>query len=411
MQGMISVDEARARILECFSPLGGEKVSLLDALGRVLAEDIYARRSLPPIDNSAMDGFAIRSEDTFGASKDSPVLLKVAGDIPAGILPRKELRQGEAMRIMTGAPLPAGADAVVRKEEVEERGEEIAIKAPVSPGADIRSAGEDVRAGSLVIPRGVLVRPAEIAMCAALGRSFLSVIRRPLVTIVSTGSELSEIDGEVSPEKIVNSNGYALAASVKACGAAAVLLGIVPDDRDALRQAFLEAARGDVIVSSGGVSVGDYDLVKDIMQEVGNEMKFWRVAMRPGRPLAFGFINGTPLFGLPGNPVSSAVSFEQFVRPAIRKMMGHQRLFRPTARAVLEENIEKSTELRYFIRGILREEGGKYFVKRTGEQGSGIIASLVAANVLIILPEGKDVVKKGEEVEVQALTDDFIFSA
>lgn len=406
---MISVEAARAQILEYFAPLGAEKVSLLDALGRVMAEDIYAGRDLPPLDNSAMDGYAVRSEDTLPASEGATIVLKVVADIPAGVLPKKALGKGEAMRIMTGAPLPEGADAVIRKEVVEVRGDEIIVRQVVPRGLDIRRKGEDVQAGRLVISKGAVIRPAEIAMCAAIGRSFVSVYQRPRVTILSTGSELAEIDGEVSPEKIVNSNGYALAASVKACGAVPILLGIVPDDRQALRQAFHQAKKGDVIISSGGVSVGDYDLVKDIMQEVGNEMKFWRVAMRPGRPLAFGFLDGVPLFGLPGNPVSSAVSFEQFVRPALLKMMGFKKILRPTARAILEEEIEKSVGLRYFMRGILREEGGKYLVRTTGEQGSGIITSLVKANVLIILPEEKERVKTGEEVTVQPLTDDQLF--
>jgi len=408
---MISVEEARQRVLASFSPLGGEKVSLLDALGRVLAEDIYARRPLPPLDNSAMDGFAVRSEDTAQASGNNPIVLRVVGDIPAGMISRRPLNRGEAMRIMTGAPLPVGADAIIRKEDVEEREGDIVVRKPTPPGFDVRRKGEDVEGGSLVIPRGTVMRPAEIAMCAAVGRSFISVHQRPRVTIISTGSELAEIDGEVPPEKIINSNGYALAASVKACGAIPVILGIVPDERAALEQVFRAATRAEVIISSGGVSVGDYDLVKDIMQEVGNEMKFWRVAMRPGRPLAFGTINGVPLFGLPGNPVSSAVSFEQFVRPALLKMMGFKHLLRPTMRAILEEDIEKSRGLTYFIRGMMRKEGERNFVKTTGGQGSGIITSLVKANVIIVLPEEKEVVKKGEEVVVQPLMEEGLFMA
>ncbi|MCX7981808.1 MAG: molybdopterin molybdotransferase MoeA [Syntrophales bacterium] len=404
---MISVDEAREIILGSISPLRGEKVSLLEALGRVIAEDIYSKRDLPPVNNSAMDGFAVRAEDTWGAAVDKPVWLRVVAEVPAGVVIRRTLGKGEAVKIMTGAPLPEGADAVIRKEEVEERDEKILVRRPIPPGLDVRYAGEDVRAGSLVIAKGTTARPAEIAMCAAVGRSFVSVHQRPRVTIVSTGSELVEIDGEVSPEKIINSNSYALAASVKACGAIPVMLGIVPDERNVLRRIFLEAAKGDLIISSGGVSVGDYDLVKEVMQEAGSELKFWRVAMRPGRPLAFGFIGGVPIFGLPGNPVSSAVSFEQFVRPALRKMMGFKELLRPVVRAVVEEDIEKSVGFRYFIRGVMREEGGRYLVKTTGGQGSGIISSLVKANVLIVLPEEKELVKRGEEVEVQFLTDDY----
>jgi molybdopterin molybdotransferase len=306
---------------------------------------------------------------------------------------------------MTGAPLPEGADAVLRKEEVEERGGRILVCRPVRAGQDIRRAGEDVREGSLVISRGTLVRPAEIAMCAAVGRSFVFVHQRPEVAIIATGNELSEIDEEVSPGRIVNSNSYALAAQVKACGAIPVMMGVVRDDREAMRETFLAATRADVIVSSGGVSMGEYDLVKDLMQEMGNEMHFWRVAMRPGRPVAFGFIKGVPLFGLPGNPVSSAVSFEQFVRPALLKMMGFKRLLRPTCQAFLEEEIEKSEGFTFFLRGILTEKDGEKWVRTTGGQGSGIISSLVKANVLIVLPEEKKVVKKGEKVTVQLIDD------
>jgi len=400
---MIRVDEALKTILGTVVPLPVEKVNILEALGRVLGEDVIAPRHLPPTNNSAMDGYAVRARDTGGAKSTAPIILNVIEDIPAGTFPQKALAAGQASRIMTGAPLPEGADAVVRMEDTQKDGHQVHIHVEARQGLDIRLAGEDVREGETVIFRGSVIRPAEVGMLAALGRAFVSVYQQPVVAILATGDELVDIDEPPSSWKIISSNSYATAAQVIESGAAVMQLGIVKDRRENLIEKFQAATRADLIISSGGVSVGDYDLVKDIMKEVGNAMQFWQVAMRPGKPLAFGSIQGVPVFGLPGNPVSSMVSFEQFVRPSILKMMGHKNLYRKMIRAILEDDLAKKEGMRYFMRGQVRWEAGRYYVRSTGEQGSGILKSMVRANGLIVLPEQTTLFRKGEEVLVQLL--------
>lgn len=402
---MVSVEEARNKILEAIAPLGLEKVGILEALGRVIGEDVFARRSIPPRDNSAMDGYALRAADTRGGSADSPVRLEVIEEIPAGAVPQMRIGPGQASRIMTGAPLPEGADAVIRMEETRKEGNRVALFTEVPQGQDIRFAGEDVREGELVIPRGGIIRPAEVGMLASLGRAFIFVHQRPLVAIVATGDELVDIDEPPSPWKIVSSNSYSLAALVRECGAIPLQIGIARDCREDLLVKFRAAMRADLIVSSGGVSVGDYDLVKDILQEVGNRMQFWKVAMKPGRPLAFGSLGSVPAVGLPGNPVSSMVSFEQFLRPAILKMAGHTQLFRRTVQARLGEEIAKKRGIRHFIRARIAHDGEGYTVMTTGEQGSGILKSMVWANGLILFPEEATLLKAGETVTVQLIDD------
>jgi len=400
---MIRVEEALELILRSFSPLGLEKVGILDALGRVLGEDIAAPRDIPPKDNSAMDGYALRWQDTWGASPKSPVVLDVTEDIPAGHIPRIKISAGQAARIMTGAPIPAGANAVLRMEDTKKAGLRVRIMAEVKKGQDIRRAGEDVQAGDLVIRRGTVVRPAEVGMLASLGRSFVFVHQRPVVAVLATGNELIDIDGPSSPWSIISSNSYSLTAQVLECGAVPLQLGIARDNRADLIAKLRAASRADIIISSGGVSVGDYDLVKDIMKEVGNRMQFWQVAMRPGKPLAFGAIQGIPVFGLPGNPVSSMISFEQFVRPSLLKMMGHRDLFRMAVRAFLEEEVTKIPGARIFLRAVVRRDRDRFTVATTGDQGSGILTSMVRANGLIILPEDVSTARKGDEVTVQLL--------
>ena len=401
---MISVEEALKRILDSFSPLGLETASILDALGRVIGEDIYAGRAIPPKDRSVMDGYALRSIDTLGASQEEPSLLDVVEDIPAGAIPNRRIEAGQAARIMTGAPLPEGADAVVRLEEARKEGNRVALFLEASRGQDVRYAGEDVRIGEKVISSGEMIRPAGVGMLASLGRSFILVHQRPLVAVVATGDELTGIDEPPSPWKIVGSNSYSLAALVRECGGIPLQVGIAKDRREDLLAKFRAAMRADLILSSGGVSVGDYDLVKEIMKEEGNRMQFWQVAMNPGRPLAFGRLGDVPIVGLPGNPVSSMVSFEQFVRPAILKMLGHANLFRRTVRERLGEDIEKKKGLRHFVRARIRRDGENYIVATTGDQGD-IRMSMVRANGLIIIPEEATIVRKGSMVTVQLLDD------
>jgi molybdopterin molybdotransferase len=400
---MISVEDALKLILSTTPILGMEKVDIITALGRVIGENIYSPSDIPPFDNSAMDGYAVKSEDTKGASKNHPAVLTVIEDLPAGYVAKGKIKKGEAIRIMTGAPLPQGVDSVVMVEETEASGDKVKIFNEAEINQHIRKAGEDVKKGELVIPQGTVLRPAAIGMLASLRRSFVSVYQRPLVSILCTGDELVDVDGELKAGQIVSSNSYTLASQVNECGGIPLLLGIARDRKDELEQKFREGLRADVIISSAGVSVGDYDLVKGVLQDLGMEMKFWKVAMRPGQPLAFGTIGGKPTFGLPGNPVSSMVSFEQFVRPYLLKMQGHKKIFRPVIEAIWQEGFVKKTERKYLVRCMVSKKEGTYIASSTGEQGSGILKSMVLANGLAIFPEEKEVIRAGEKVKVQLL--------
>ena len=404
---MISVEAALEKILSHIQPLGFEKVSLLESQGRVIAEDIYASRDIPPLDNSGMDGYAVRYEDIQHASSGQPVRLEIIEDLPAGSVSKKTLEKGQAIRIMTGAPIPRGADAVVQVEDTTKEDRFAQIFRAVPFGENIRRAGEDVGKGDRVISKGDLIRPAEVGMLASVGRSFVSVFQRPLVAILCTGEELVDVDGRLDEAKIVSSNSYTLAAQVKDSGAIPIQLGIARDRKEDIEEKLRQGIRADVLISSAGISVGDYDLVKDVLKDLGMEMVFWKVAMKPGKPLAFGTIAGKPAFGLPGNPVSSMVSFEQFVRPSLLKMMGHHQLFRPTIEAILKEDIQKEPGRRHYIRALVSFEKDRYFVTTTGAQGSGILRSMVRANGLVVIPENQEKVRAGEKVLVQLLDRSF----
>lgn len=414
MPTMISVEDALEHILKCFEPLEAEKVLVLDALGRVLAEDVCSDMDVPPFDNSAMDGYAVRAVDTVGASQDTPVCLYVVADLAAGCTTEVIVEPGTAIRIMTGAPLPAGADAVVRFEETsegisewEKRIDRLADRVEVYKeaisGENIRLAGEDIRKGELVLPKGVVIRPQEIGVLASLGRGEVQVICRPRVAILATGDELIGIEEEVTPGKIRNSNEYSNAALVRRYGGIPIMLGIAHDDVAELKAKIQEGLEQDVdlFLTSGGVSVGDYDMVKEVLATEG-EMHFWQVQMKPGKPLAFGQIRGVPLIGMPGNPVSAMVSFEQFARPAILKMQGRTHLRKPTIEAILEEKVA-SIDRRRFTRVIVEKRDGQYYATTTGAQGSGILTSMVKANGLAIIPEGMGRVEAGQQVGVQML--------
>ena len=407
---MISVDDALTIILDAIPVLGLERVHILDSLDRVLGEDVHAPYSIPPWDNSAMDGYAVIHGDIEGASRQNPAVLNVVGDLPAGYTAQKPIFRGEAIRIMTGAPIPGGCDTVVKVEDTGSEGDRVKIFNVPARGEHIRRAGEDVMQGSLVLSRGSILRPAAVGMLSSLKRSVISVSRRPTVAVISTGDELIDVDGELSAGKIVGSNTYSLASLVKDSGGQPLVLGIARDNPEALRSIFRAALAADMIISSGGVSVGDYDLVKDMLRELGAEMKFWKVHMRPGQPLAFGVIGGKPTFGLPGNPVSCMISFEQFVRPAILKASGHTRIFRPLIEARLKEPLKKKEGKKYFMRCCISIEDGAYAVTTTGGQGSGILLSMVKADGLIVLPETKSEFAAGTMVKVQVLNRDFEWS-
>jgi molybdopterin molybdotransferase len=328
----------------------------------------------------------------------APAKLRVTGDIPAGSMPQGGIGAGEAMRIMTGAPMPDGADTVVRVEDTDNRVDTVTITVATSPGTSVRAAGEDLKRGETILRRGTPLRAAELGVLATLGRSTVTVTKRPRVAVLSTGDEVVEVDAELRPGQIRDANRYSLSAAARALGATAVPLGIVRDTADDLRRALRDATeRADVIVTSGGVSVGDHDHVKPVVDELG-AMDFWSIAIRPGRPLAFGEIAGRPIFGLPGNPVSSLLGFELFVRPALLKMAGRSLLHRPRVTARLDDVLDTPPGLRFFARGIY--DPATNTVRTTGPQGSGILRSMALANCFIDVPETVRHVDRGATVTV-----------
>jgi molybdopterin molybdotransferase len=401
-KSLLSVDEALAAILEKIPVLEPEEVFLDEALGRVLAEDIYADIDVPPFDNSAMDGYAVIAADTAQATPERPVVLRVVADLPAGYLPQTPVRHGEAVRIMTGAPMPPGADAIVRVEDTA-RGEGVVlVYAPTRPGRDVRRAGEDVRAGERILPRGTYVRPAEVGMLAMLGRRRVRVIRRPRVAVLTTGDELVDVDEPLTPGKIRNINLYSLIAQVRWCGGEPISLGVARDTVEELEAKIRAGMAADLLVTSAGVSVGDYDVVKTVLDKLG-QIDFWRVNMKPAKPIAFGRIGNTPMFGLPGNPASSMVAFEEFVRPAILKMQGRRALRHPTLQAVAEVALDNRGGRRSFVRGYVHHHEGEYRVRPAGPEGAGIMTTMVRANCFIVLPETVERVAPGELVTVELL--------
>ena len=401
---MIAFEEARKIVLDSVSPLEPVDVPILDALGLVAAEEVKATEQIPPFDNSAMDGYAVRAEDTAGASRHNPVELKVLMDLPAGRHTDQVVGPGEAIRIMTGAPVPPGADAVVQVELTERAAEgRVRILAEHKKEKNIRLAGEDIALGQSVVLNGDEIGPAKIGMLASVGRAKIKVVRRPVVAILATGDELLDAAEPLEPGKIRSSNSYTLISQARACGAEARYLGIARDTKDEVRAHLDRGLSADMVVSSGGVSVGDYDFVKDALEELGVELKFTKVAIKPGKPTVFGLLGGKPVFGLPGNPVSSMVTFEQFVRPALLKMMGKRRLLRPVVDAVLEQDISKKPERMSLIRAVARKEGSQYRVSTTGPQGSGILVSMDIANAIIMFMPGTERLKKGERVKVQLI--------
>ena len=408
MQGLTPLHEAQKTVFEATKTLGLEKVSLLDALDRVLGEDIVAARDNPPWDNSAMDGFAVRWEDIKQEHAiTKPVVLRVIEDVPAGKVATKSVSPGQAIRIMTGAPIPKGADTVVKVEETESSEGTVKVFKEVERGGNIRPQGEDVKKGDCIIAKGMQIRPAEAGMLAILAKSFVLVYQRPRVAILSTGDELADLDERFDEDKIINSNSYGIAAAVQEAGGIPILLGIARDQPAALKEKIAHGLNADILVLSGGVSMGDYDFTKAVFKDLGAEMNFWKLAIRPGQPLAFGKIQGKLAFGLPGNPVSSMVTFEQLVRPAMLKMGGHRSYGRPIVQAVFQEKFSKRTDRRHFLRGILRRENNVLTVRTTGDQGSGILTSMVKANGLIDVPEEVERLNPGDMVNVQVLSGQF----
>ena len=399
---MIPLEEARGYILDVCPPLPHRSLPLLEAAGCVLGEDVVAGEDVPPFANTAMDGYAVRAADTASP----PVRLKVVGTLAAGSAPTTEVRAGQAVRIMTGAPIPPGADAVVMVERTqsENRGATVVVEVVVEPGQHVREAGEDLRAGDAVFGPGTVLSPGHLGVLASLGREAVEVVPRARVGVLSTGDELVAGSGPLRPGQIRDSNRPTLLALVAAAGCDAVDLGLVGDDEDALVAAVESGvAACDALVTSGGVSVGDFDYVKAVLDRLG-QMNWWQVAIRPAKPLAFGMIGSVPVFGLPGNPVSSMVSFELFARPALRQMMGHTVLDRPRVTALAEEDLRRRPDGKLHLVRVVATSGedGRWHVRSAGGQASHLLHAMARANALALLPDG-DGVAAGDSVETLLL--------
>lgn len=401
---MPTFEEARRVICDSVAPLGVERVSIFDAPERVIAEEITSPWNMPLCDNSAMDGFAVRAADCSAI----PVTLRVTGYIPAGGTICGPVEPGCAIRIMTGAPLPPDCDAVVPIEETDDRGDTVVVREPVKPRQHIRFTGEDVAAGETIITAGTVLRSPEISMLASAGRAMVPVFRRSRVAVLSTGDELVELGEPLAPGKIINSNILSLAAALKEIGAEPVLLGIARDDRESHVTKMTEGLKADALITSAGVSAGDRDLVRDILAELGVKQLFWKVDIKPGGPIAFGMKGETPVFSLPGNPVSTMVTFEEFVRPALLKMMGHRRIVRPFLTATLMNDVRKKPGKAVFLRVRIEVREGAYLAYSSGEQQTGLLKTMLRADALALLPADRTEVRTGESVQIHLLRDDLL---
>jgi len=391
---MLSVEEALESILSRISVLGIERVDVMASLGRVLAEPIVSRREIPPWANSSMDGYAVRSEDSRAGAT-----LSVVGRVEAGALPSGSVGRGEAMRIFTGAPLPPGADTVVPQEDVEATNGSVTLSGALERAAYVRPAGEDVRVGDRVLEPGVTLSAAEVGLLATLGHAQVSVYRRPRVAILSTGNELADLGTEPGPGQIPNTNTYSLMAQVLETGGEPISLGVAPDRLEAIEERVRRAKDADVVLSSAGVSVGELDLVREAFTRAGAELHLWKVSMRPGKPITFGSLGARPVFGLPGNPVSAMVTFELFVRPALRRIAGSNVIDRPRLRARALEPIANPGSRRGYLRVTLTPDAQGYGARLTGDQGSAILRSMVLADGLaVVAPD--TTIATGEAVDV-----------
>jgi len=412
---MIPVEEALERILNTVHVLEPEVKPVLDCLGQVLAADVTARFDIPPHDNSAMDGFAVIAGDTSAAGIKGPVYLSVIGEVAAGYTSSLTITGGKAVRIMTGAPLPAGADAVVQFENTDETErkrdnkplDKIGICEPAARGLNVRLKGEDIRAGQVVLKKGCTLYPADIGVLASLGQAQATVIRRPVISVLSTGDELCPAGQPLGPGQIYDSNTYTIAANIAMCGGIARITGIGRDTLASLHEKIRQGLDGDMLLTSGGVSKGDYDMVKDVLAEMGT-INFWTVRMKPGKPIAFGTLKAgggrdIPHLGLPGNPVSSMTTFERFARPAILKMLGKTAYSRPTVTATIDQDIANDDGRRVYARVHVSRTTDGLEASLTGPQGSGILTSMSAANGLAIVPEDCPLARAGDRLSIQLL--------
>ena len=411
---MIAVREAVERIVAGVGVLDTETVPLLEARGRILAEAVDSPIDLPARTNSAMDGYACRAADVRGASKDAPKRLRVIESVPAGRVPTRALAAGEATRIFTGAPLPEGADGVIRQEDTEAAGDEVAVLTDRDAGRNFRLAGEDLKRGARVFEPGTLLEAAHLGVLASMAKARVRVHQRARVAIIASGDEIADLDQAdaiLSGEKTATSNSYTLHALIQDSSAVPVPLGIAADTLESVRAKLAQgAAQADLVVSTAGVSVGEHDFVRDALQALGATMDFWRVTMRPGSPLGFAHVQGKPWIGLPGNPVSTMVCYELFVRPAVRKLQGHRVLHRRTVRVTMEGQASTPGRLTHFLRGIVRETADGLKARLTGPQGSGILTSMAMANALLVIPEGRDAVLPGETISAILLGDGGAFA-
>ncbi len=394
---MPSFHEARRIILESVAPLGAEVVAALDAVGRVVAEDVKAPFDLPRWDNSAMDGFAFRAADAAAGA------LRVSGFVPAGATPAGALAEGAAARVLTGAPIPPGADTVVPIEHTEEQGGAVRLLRPVRAGQNVRRSGADLRAGDVVLAAGTVLGPADLSALASCSRLAVPVVRRARVAILSTGDELVEPGAPLAPGLIHDSNSGALAAAVRQAGAEPALLGIARDDREALRRLLREGLAADALVTSAGVSVGDRDLVREVLEELGVRQLFWKVDVKPGRPTAFALAGTTPVFSLPGNPVATLLTFDQLVRPALLRMMGHARVLRPLVPATLRDGLQRKPGRAELVRVRLERSGGGLVASSAGDQATGMLRTLLRADGIVVVPAERGAIEPGGAVEVQVL--------
>lgn len=394
----LTYEAARQQILDRIHPLETETVPLLQALGRAVAEAVIAPLDLPRFDNSAMDGYALRAADSGEGVK-----LRVTGYLAAGSLERPPVEAGCAVRIMTGAPLPPGADTVVPVEKTDGGEAMVTLHDAIPAGDHIRWRGEDVRCGDEVLPLGTVLRPPELSLLASFNHTEIAVVRRPRVAILSTGDELVEVGTPLTEGRIVNSNSWSLAASVLELGGIPLQLGIARDTRESLREKLTEGLQADMLITSAGVSAGDLDLVREVLDELGVEQHFWKVDIKPGRPTAFATKAAVPVFSLPGNPVATLVTFEEFVRPALLKMMGHRQILKPLIRAVLQEPARKKPGRAQFLRVRVRSEAGRLVVTSSGDQNTGILRTSLLANGIAVLPADHGNFSAGEEVEVHLL--------
>ncbi len=407
---MFTVSDAVARIVAGIEPLGVERVALLDALGRVLATPVISPLTLPAWDNSAMDGYALRAADVEGATAEKPVSLTVLETVAAGAFPSRAVEAGSCTRIMTGAPLPEGVDTVIRLEDTDGGIERVSIRSDRDAGRNIRHRGEDITTGTRVLDCGQPIGAAQIGVLASVGASSVDVYRQPRVAFFGSGDEIVDLDRfseALDGKKIVTSNSYTLHSLIRLNGGIPVNLGVARDDPKDIRARIDRAAGCDLLITSAGISAGEFDYLRPVLAEAGVTLDVWKVRMRPGAPLGFGWLAKMPWIGLPGNPVSTMVTFELFVRPVMRRMLGHTRLFRRPIPVTLEEPVKIGAALTHFLRAIVSvQANGTLSARLTGPQGSGILTSMSVANALLVIPEERPRVEAGETVNAILLSED-----